>query len=169
MSTQYRYQLGGNDNNNKNPFSGLLGVAVAIIFFIALFYFLNFLFWLLWKILPLLVIATAIIDAKVILDFFGWLGRLFKRNWIMGLAAGGLTIIGAPVVAVFLLGRALLRKKIKTVQEDVKRQKEGEFVEYEEIDSEILDLPKIEPEPESRPEPEPEEAPKKGNDYEQLF
>ena len=163
MSTQHRYQFGGN-GNNKSPFSGMVGVAVAIIFFIALFYFLNFLFWLLWKILPLLVIATAIIDAKVIMDFFGWIGRLFKRNWIMGLAAGGLTIIGAPVVALFLLGRALLRKKIKTVQEDVKRQREGEFVEYEEIESETLDLPKLEP----RPEPKPEEAPKK-NGYEDLF
>lgn len=160
MSTQYRYQLGGNNNNN-NPFSGLLGVAVAILFFIALFWFLNFLFWILWKILPLLVIATAIIDSKVILDFFGWLGRLFKRNWIMGLAAGGLTILGAPAVALFLLGKALLRKKIKTVKQDVERQREGEFVEYEEIDSEILDLPKL--------EPRPEEAPKKNNGYDDMF
>ncbi|RMF04586.1 MAG: hypothetical protein D6772_00390 [Bacteroidetes bacterium] len=147
-------------NNNQGPFSGLMGIVIAVLFFIGLFWFMQFLFKLLWMLLPVMIVVTAIIDYKVILSYFGWMGRLFSSNWVAGAAMGALTIFGAPIVALFLMGKALLGRKIKNVQAEVERQREAEFTEYEEVDSEILDLPRIE-----RPEPQH----RKGEDYEDLF
>lgn len=158
MSTQRTYQFGGNGNS---PFSGIVGIVIAVLFFLGMFYFVQFLFRILWFLLPVMVIATAIIDHKVILNYFSWVGRLFSGNWIAGLAVGALTIIGAPVVALFLLGRALLGRKINQVKGDIERREQGEFAEYEEIDSETLDLPEIE-----QPNPQPQ---KRDSGYDQMF
>jgi hypothetical protein len=159
MNTQGGFSFGG---NNQSPFSGLIGIIIAVLFFIGLFWFVQFLFRILWFLLPVMVIATVIIDHKVILNYFGWIGRLFRNNWIAGAAVGALTIIGAPVVALFLLGRALLGRKIKNVEAEMQRANEPEFTEYEEIDSETLDLPELE-------EPEPQPRRSKGENYEDLF
>ena len=163
MTTQRSYQFGG---NNNSPFSGVVGIVVGILFFIAMFWFVQIVFRILWFLLPVIVIATAIIDHKVILDYFGWMGKLFRRNTLAGIAMAILTIVGAPVVGVFLLGRALFRKKIKDAQAEVERKRQGEFVEYEEIDSETMELPKLEPEPQKRPQSPPKAD---GNDYDDLF
>lgn len=163
MTTQRSYQFGG---NNNSPFSGIVGIVIGILFFIAMFWFVQIVFRLLWFLLPVIVIATAVIDHKVILDYFGWIGKLFRRNLIAGAAMAALTLIGAPVVGVFLLGRALFRKKIKNVQEEVERQRQSEFVEYEELESETLELPPIEPKPQQRPQSPPKTE---GSDYDDLF
>lgn len=159
MQTQGSYQFGGGSNN---PLKGLVGIAAAIFFFIALFWFMKFLFNILWFLLPVMLIATAIIDYKVILDYLSWLGRLFKSNMLSGILVGALTLIGAPVVALFLLGKALLKKKVKTMTEEVERRQEGEYVNYEEVESEILELPQIE-----MPKKEPKSS--NNNNYEDLF
>lgn len=160
MTTQGSFQFGG---NNKNPFQGIVGIVVAILFFFALFYFVQILFKILWFLLPVMVIATAIIDHKVILNYFGWIGKLFKSNAIAGIAMSALTIIGAPVVSLFLLGKALLRKKIKDVQTEADRKQNGEFVEYEELDSETMDLPTLEPPLRADP------PPKRDTGYDDMF
>lgn len=163
MTTQRSYQFGG---NNNSPFSGLVGIVIGVLFFIAMFWFVQIVFRILWFLLPVIVIATAIIDHKVILDYFSWIGKLFRRNLIAGVAMAALTIIGAPVVGVFLLGRALFRKKIKDVQAEAERQREEEFVEYEELDSETLELPPIEPKVQQRTQSPPKAE---GSDYDDLF
>lgn len=160
MTNQRSYQFGG---NNKGPFQGIVGIVVGILFFFALFYFVKILFNILWFLLPVIIIATAIIDYKVILSYFGWIGKLFKSNALAGLAMSALTIIGAPVVALFLLGKALLRKKIKDVQTEAEFRENGQFVEYEELDSETMDLPPLEPPLRADP------PPKKDTGYEDLF
>ncbi|MGH1438207.1 MAG: hypothetical protein ACRBG0_27485 [Lewinella sp.] len=160
MTTQGSFQFGG---NNKSPFQGIVGIVVAILFFFALFYFVQILFKILWFLLPVMVIATAIIDHKVILNYFGWIGKLFKSNAVAGIAMSALTIIGAPVVSLFLLGKALLRKKIKDVQTEADRQQNGEFVEYEELDSETMDLPTLEPPLRADP------PPKNDTGYDDMF
>lgn len=157
MQTQGSYQFGGGSNS---PFKGLVGVAVAIFFFIALFWFMQFLFKLLWLVFPVILIATAIVDYKVILNYFSWVGRLFRSNWLGGLLVGGLTVVGAPMVALFLLGKALLKKKVNNIHDEVKRREEGEFVNYEEVESDTLELPQIEM---------PKQKEGRGNGYDEMF
>lgn len=164
MNAQGSFSFG--NNNGRGPFSSIVGILVAIGVFIALFWFLQILFEILWYLTPVMLVATAIIDHKVILGYFGWLGRLFRRNPLYGILAGGLSIVGAPVVALVLLGRAFLGKKVREIQQDMEQKQQGEFVEYEEVSSETLELPQLEERP--RPEPEPEKRQQK-NDYEDLF
>ena len=165
MTTQRSYQFGGNSNS---PFSGLVGIVIGILFFIAMFWFVQIVFRILWFLLPVILIATAVIDYKVITGYLSWVGSLFKRNAFAGIAMAALTIIGAPVVGVFLLGKALFRKKVKDVQAEAERQRAAEYVEYEELESETLELPPIEPEPE--PQKKTQSPPKaEGNDYDELF
>lgn len=162
MTIRSSYQFGG---NNQSPFKGIVGILVGILFLIALFSFVKILFNILWFLLPVMVIATAIIDYKVILNYFGWIGKLFKSNALAGILVSVLTIIGAPVVGVFLLGKALLRKKIKDVKTEAERREQGEFVEYEELDSETMILPPLDP-----PAPKRTQAPPQNDSgYDEMF
>lgn len=159
MSNRYEYRFSG---NNNSPFSGILGILVGVLFILGLFYFLKFLFNLLWILLPVLLIVTAVIDYKVFISYGKWIIRLFQRNWIAGLIAGFLSVAGAPVVTLFLLGKALFQKKIKEARAAQEEQTQGEYVEFEEVDSETLDLPQLEPKKQTR-------QTSTDDDYEQLF
>ncbi|MEL7421908.1 MAG: hypothetical protein AAFN81_02905 [Bacteroidota bacterium] len=163
MTTQRSYQFGGNSNS---PFSGLVGIVIGILFFIAMFWFVQIVFRILWFLLPVILIATAVIDYTVITGYLSWIGKLFKRNTIAGIAMTVLTVIGAPVVGIVLLGRALFRKKVKEVQAEAERQREGEFVEYEDLGTDTLELPPIEPKPQKRTPPPPAAE---SNDYDDMF
>ena len=123
MTTQRSYQFGGNSNS---PFSGLVGIVIGILFFIAMFWFVQIVFRILWFLLPVILIATAIIDYTVITGYLSWIGKLFQRNAIAGIAMTVLTFIGAPVIGLVLLGRALFRKKVKEVQAEAERQRSYE-------------------------------------------
>jgi hypothetical protein len=159
MSNRYEYRFSG---NNNSPFSGIVGILVGVLFILGLFYFLKFLFNLLWILLPVLLIVTAVIDYKVFISYGKWIIRLFQRNWIAGLIAGFLSVAGAPVVTLFLLGKALFQKKVKEARAAQEEQTQGEYVEFEEVDSETLDLPQLEPKKQTR-------QPSTNDDYEQLF
>ena len=164
MSNRYEYRFGG---NNNSPLSGIVGILVGVLFFIGLFYFLQFLFRLLWILLPVILIITAIIDYKVILGYGKWIVRLFQRNWVTGAIAGFLSIVGAPVVTLFLLGKALFQKRIKEAQSAHEERVQGEYVEFEEVDTETLDLPQLEPQ-KKQPQ-QPQQRPSTDDSYEQLF
>jgi len=159
MSNRYEYRFGG---NNNSPFSGIVGILVGVLFILGLFYFLKFLFNLLWILLPVLLIITAVIDYKVFLSYGKWIVRLFQRNWIAGAVAGFLSVVGAPVVTLFLLGKALFQKKVKEAKAAQEEQVQGEYVEFEEVDSEPLELPQLEPKKQQRPSTT-------DDSYEQLF
>ncbi len=163
MTTQRSYQFGGNSNS---PFSGLVGIVIGILFFIAMFWFVQIVFRILWFLLPVILIATAIIDYTVITGYLSWIGKLFQRNAIAGIAMTVLTFIGAPVIGLVLLGRALFRKKVKEVQAEAERQREGEYVEYEDLSSETMELPPIKPQPQKKPQAPPATE---GSDYDELF
>ncbi len=163
MNTQermYQFRTGG-----SSPLGGIGSLLVAVLFLVGMFYFMKFLFTLLFWLLPVTLIATAIIDHKVILNYIGWVGGTFRRNALRGLLVAALSIVGAPVVSVFLLGRAWLGKQFKTfAQEAQKAQAETtEDVEYEEVESETMELPTLE-----KPKA-PAAEPTKGNSYEEFF
>ena len=61
-----------------------------------------------------------------------------RRNPLIGVLGIVLSILGFPVVSAFLLARALLNKKIKETQQKEKIRREGQFIDFEELDSEPL-------------------------------
>ena len=123
--------------NNRGGFvqfrgwQSLLMVAgvLIVLYFVAKAIF-NVLYFLA---IPLLI-ATVIIKHQVILNYFKTIGSLFKRSPWLGIGAGALSAFFYPVVIGFLFVQALMYRKVDKIQEDIDNQKEGEYVEYEEID-----------------------------------
>ena len=97
----------------------------------------RFIFNILYYLSPILLIATLIVDYKVVLGYVQWLIGLVKQSPLMGIGAIVLSALGFPVLTAFLLGKALFKKRIKQAQAEVRRTREGEFVEYEELEEEI--------------------------------
>lgn len=153
MSNQSSFQFKG------NGLKALLGLVVMI----AVFYFLaRGIFWILTVVAPVLLILAAIFDVKVIVNFVKWVGRLYKKDILMGLGVTLLSVIGYPVLFAILFGRAVFSKKVKDARKAYENQQQGEFVEYEEVE---------EPKPlvlKPRPTKEKQQPPR-DSDYDQMF
>ena len=152
----------------SSPFNSLTSVIILVLFFVALFYIARAAFWILSMLAPILLIATLIIDHKVVVDYGKWIVSQLKSNPIFGIGAILLTIFGAPVVAGFLFAKALLKRKFKKVKEEMEAQQggisSGEFIEFEEVAEKPpvrLELPELR----KRKEPLREQR----NDYDDMF
>lgn len=127
-------------NNIKvsgNPVNLIIGLLIVFIFLFGLFRLAAFVYKILAAITPVLLIATAIIDYKVIVSYATRLGNLVKQNTWMGVISIVLSIVAFPVVAAYLLYQALSRKNRYKQQSSFRRNKEnaGEWINYEELES----------------------------------
>ncbi|MBK6620006.1 MAG: hypothetical protein IPJ00_05935 [Saprospirales bacterium] len=123
-------------------------IALLVVGLIAVFIIARGIFWLLSLVAPILLIAAAIIDHRVIVNYAKWLVDLIKRNILVGLGAILLSIVGYPVVFALLLGRALMNKKLKDMEQQERTRRDGELVDYEELETKIppIELPRDEKE-----------------------
>ncbi len=124
----------------RSPFNGIVGLLVGILIIYLLFTGISWAVWLLYKVAWLLFIASLVIDHTVFLGYAKSIGKLFERNWMMGLAAGALSIFLYPFVFLYLLGMALFKKKIKEKVAEADVRRNGEWAEYEELPEEPMDL-----------------------------
>lgn len=151
----YGFNIPGGRQNNSNP---LMSILIAVLVLVALFILARFIFRILFILSPLFIIAAAIIDHKVIVNYAKWIVKLFKNNLPIGIVASILTVIGFPLVAAYLAGSAYFNKRIKDAKKEHERQTQGEIVDFEELDSEPLELPDLEPKKDQS-----------NNEYEELF
>jgi hypothetical protein len=156
---------------DKSPFSGIVGLLVGVLIIYLLFNVVGWIVWLLYKVAWIIFIASLVIDHTVFLGYAKSIGRLFERNWMMGLAAGALSLFLYPFVFLYLLGMALFKKKIKEKVAEADVRQNGEWAEYEELPAEPMDLdidyeelPPAPPEPLSR-----DGEKKKDTGYDELF
>jgi len=150
-------------NVDINFGSSILGVLTMVLIFVGLFYIVGGIGKILGLIAPILIVATAIIDHKVLLNYGKWLLNLLRKDILMGIGGVLLTVIGFPFVVGFLFVKALLYRKVKKMNKEFEGESAGDFLEYEEINDDIsspLELPTFEKEAKQT---------KKSNDYEQLF
>lgn len=161
------YQFNNNKGGGRN-----VSPLVGVLFFVAIlvgFYYLTSLIWTILKFLtPVMLIATAIIDYKVIVNYGKWIWKLGQKNLIAGVGAGVLSVIGIPVVSAILLSRALTGRKIKQMKDQYEKQQKPEFTEFEDLsenkkadeahEMRILEL-----------EESPRKKQKDPNQYENLF
>ena len=94
---------------------------------------------------------------------------LLQRNPLGGIIGILLSFFGFPILAGVLFGKSILDRKVRKLNEAYKAQKEGEFVEYEEVKPQKksrLDLPPLEKE---KPVIEKGPPAKEDNRYEDLF
>lgn len=126
------------NSQNDNPLSTVIGIVLMIVLFIGLFYVARFIYRILLAVAPILFIITFFMDRRVIINYVKWLGTLVRRNTVTGIGAILLSVVGFPIVSVFLFGRALLNRKMKEHADEARERREGKLIEYEELDSEPL-------------------------------
>ncbi len=136
----------------------LWSILIIVAVMIGLFMLARLAFRILLFLSPLLLVATLFIDRSVILDYGRWVQRVFKKDTLLGIGAVLLTIVGFPVVSLFLLGRALFKRKLKQVESEIRKQQEGELTDFEELESKRLDFDRME---------RPDES--SSSDYEDFF
>ena len=158
---QYNYQSSGN-SFNIIPFL-LIGLVVLFV----LFKVASFAFNILYYLSPILIIITLFIDYKVVVNYGKWIMNVIGKNPILGVVLALLTIVGYPIVGLFLFGKAMLKKKVKEMTQQFEERTQGELVEYEEVESEPqkgrIELP---------PPPKREKIKQRrnnDNEYEDLF
>ena len=158
--------------SSGNPFNSITSVILMVIALIAIFYIARFIFRILWFVAPVILIAALIVDYKTVLGYLKWVGSLFQKNPVMGIAVTVLSALGFPLVSGFLLMKGLLKKKVKEAQATREAQIKGEFVDYEEIvDDESLELPPLK-DPKDQPiqiKKDPSKSQQSGNEYDHLF
>lgn len=123
-------------------FSSVVGFLVAVGFFVLLFFMMRGIFTILAWAAPFLLIAAVLINYQTIINFGKWMYRLLRRNPIVGIVAVVLSVLGFPVLSGFLFGKSLLDRKMRLLLEEQNAQ--DEFVEYEELSNEPLELKQLE-------------------------
>lgn len=123
------------NNSGGGFFSALLGFLFFAAFLVGLFYMASLVFKLLYFIGPLILIAVLIIDRTVFFEYVRWLRQQFKQRILQGLLVTVLSILGYPMVSTFLLLRAVMRKKVQSIQQDLARNAAGDLADFEELET----------------------------------
>ncbi len=124
-----------------NPLNSIGSILVLVLMFVGLFFVAKGVFWVLSWLAPVFLILTLVIDYKVIVNYGKWILKMLQTNLIVGIGAVLLTIFGFPIVSGFLLGKALLSRKLKQTMGQFEGQQgrmkeKDEFATYEEITDE---------------------------------
>jgi uncharacterized membrane protein len=153
-------------NFSKNSGGCFIPIIVLSLFFIALYLIIQNLYALLTQIAIVLLIITAVINHKVILDYLQFIIRTIKRDVLLGVLYSILSVVLYPLLIGFLFSKALFSwwvgRKIKHIQDD-------KYSRYEEVSdneedgfTDYLELPDLPPK-------ENPSNKKDDNDYDQLF
>src|SRR5690606_34220043 len=98
-----------------------------------MYYILKGLFYLLYFTAPVMLIVLLILDHKIFLNHFKGVFRKIKQNPAIGILSLILQIVGLPFVLAYLLMKALFVRKLRKVEDRIRSQREGEFVEFEDV------------------------------------
>jgi len=127
----------------------IIGVATLALFVFVIYFVLKGFIWFIFAGAWFFLLVAGILDYKVILNFGKRLIDLFKRNPLFGIGATALSVVLYPFLFFILMMRAIGSKFVKRIGFEMPGQSQGNqesevFVEYEEIEEEILDLKEIE-------------------------
>lgn len=145
-----------------NYVNAIFGVIFLVFALMAVFWLAKGIFTILAWLAPILLIATLIIDYRTILNYGKWILNQLQTNTLFGVGMTLLTVVGFPVVSFFLFGKALLKRKIKSLESSYRAERSEIYSDYEIVDEDIparLELPPLERRRERTA----------SDDYEQLF
>lgn len=133
-------------------FDGITGVLILVGFLVAMYFIVKYTLIALTFVAPLLLIATLLIDHTVVTNYLKWIGTTLKSNWPLGVGAILFTIFGYALVFPFLFGKAILKKKFKQAKQQFENERQGELIDFEEIESKPnkekpLELPELKKQP----------------------
>lgn len=124
----------------SNPLRSITGIVFLVLAIMVIFWVAKSIFTILSWLTPVLLIAALIIDHQVIINYGKWIGKLFKQNPIYGIGAIILSFFGAPVVATFLFGKAMLKRKVRQMQATVEEREKGKYTDYNEVEEEEIEF-----------------------------
>ena len=133
---EYQYRFGG-------PFNWIIAIGALILVFYIFTQLVKILWWLAAMLMPVLLIATFIINRSVLFNFVKMIRNLYKKNPTTGIIATIISLIASPLVILGLFGQAMvLRKMDKTTPRQKKEEKNkfGEYIEYEEVQEQFNNL-----------------------------
>jgi hypothetical protein len=126
-----------NFRTSGNPINLIVGLVILFAILFGLFKLASFLYRILAAISPVLLIAAAVVNYRVIVAYGKRLGALIKQNNVLGIAAVVLSIVGFPILSAYFLYAAIASKNQQ--QQKSRRQNydsdAGEWINYEEIES----------------------------------
>jgi len=117
--------------------NSLFSVLILIAVFTGLFFAFKFIFEILWKISPVIILVTLLFDYQVILKYFRLMAAFLRKNLIAGVLFIALSVFFLPVVSIFLMAKAILNRKMNKMQAKAKAENQN-FTQYEEIDEEPI-------------------------------
>ncbi len=119
--------------NRSNPLRSVMGIVFLLLAIAVIYYVVTGILKILSFLTPVLFIATLIIDHQVVVNYGKWIGGLLKNKLAYGIGAIILSVLGAPVLALYLFGKAMLKRQVRKMQSTVKEQQRGKTTEYEEV------------------------------------
>ncbi len=149
-------------NSNRGGVSGIGALITFILIIVGIYYLIKGVYFVLGIIAPALLIATLIIDFKVVTGYLKFLLDTLKKNPILGIIFILMTVIGSPFVAGYLFAKAMMKRSLKKYTQPLTQEQHDQYTEYEEVvdDESFLELPK---------EKEAIRVKKESNNYDDLF
>lgn len=131
------------DFGKNGPLSLIVGLIILLLLVYAFIKITQWVFKLLYIASPFLLIATLIMDPRVVKDYILYLSNLTKRNAPLGIGAIVLSVVFFPIPITWLFFKALMRRQVKKHVEAQRRIEEGDLVDFEELESRPLEKREI--------------------------
>lgn len=130
----------------------LIGGLILVGLFIGLFWVARGIFTILSYAAPVLIIAALIINYRVVTGYGQWLWKTLNRNPLMGIIYTALSFFGFPIVAAYLLFKAITVNRLEKMKEEYEYRRtysgmqinETIEAEYEVLDEDMKESPRRE-------------------------
>jgi hypothetical protein len=175
MPFQGSFQVGGKPNN---PFGSIISLLMIIGVFIVLFFMVSGFIKLLYLVAPVLLIATLLINYRLVADYVLGVFETFQTDILMGIVKVLFSVFCYPFVIGWLFAKAMFYRKVIKLQKDLEQQMgtlhetqhNTQFTDYEEISSDLNTdkTPEKTPEKPIIIESPPKQDPLR-DDFDQLF
>jgi hypothetical protein len=178
MATNYQgsFRVGGNPNN---PFGSIINLLIFFAVLAGMYFFIGGVFKLLYLVAPILLIATLIINYRIVADYAIDVFETFRTDILWGAVKVAFTVLCYPLVIGWLFAKSLIYRKVDKLKQQFEEQVKAtnpnlgsqgtttEFADFEELSSETLDKMKKKEPPIVLQIPKIKEKPQ--DDYDQFF
>jgi hypothetical protein len=164
------YQGSFNTQKSPNPFNSILSLIVMVAVLVLLFFLVKGFFTLLYWVSPVMLIATLIINYRVVSDYILDIGKTFRRDVLWGVVKVLFTALCYPLVIGWLFVKALFYRRVATMQKEfnqkMNQSQEEQFIDYEELNDDKKSPDADKPTLFELPKPKTKEP---RNPYDNLF
>jgi predicted membrane protein len=155
MATNYQgsFRVGGNPNN---PFGSIINLLIFLAILAGAYFLIGGALKLLYLAAPVLLIATLVINYRIVADYAIDVFETFRTDILWGAVKVAFTILCYPLVIGWLFAKSLIYRKVGKLKQQFEEQVKAtnpnfgaqtsghdpEFADFEELSSDKLDLDK---------------------------